>query len=158
MPTKTNHKQPTITPKLTHTDKALLNMTRAFPEDTAFAIGKRLQQAGIISDPVYANQLLKRKDYLRGEFEAIRQHNKEYMERRILPKALQIHEKVLRDKSISTQDKKEWVFQAEKGLHSSELPVAAPPTVNIESMQVLIKNILAADGSDVSGWNYYKVR
>ena len=145
--TKTNHKQP----KLTQTDKAFLNMSRAFPEDTAHQIGKRLQQAGIISNPIYANQLLRRKDYLRGEFEAIRQHNREYMERRLTPKALKIHEKVLSDKSIDPLDKKEWVFQAEKSLHSSELPVAAPPTINIESIQVRVKTNLAADGSDVSG-------
>ena len=128
--------------KLSKADKAILILAKQYPGANNHQLGKKLQEFGTVKDSRTIYKRLKRSDYLRMEVDQIRKNSHEYLSREIVPEALKVHKRVLKDKSISDLKKKDWVAMAEKAEFRLDQPPAALRTINInvaEKIQQMIK-------------------
>lgn len=142
-------KKPSKTPKqelkARIKDEALITIATNNPGLSNKQIGKQAKDLNIIGHENTIYKRLRESDYLSAEIEKVRANNQEFIDRKILPKALKMHEKVLVDNKKTPENAKEWVFQAERMGLQDNTPVEPVSLVNIESIQVLVADSLRRD-------------
>ncbi|MBW1693062.1 MAG: hypothetical protein JRJ41_02670 [Deltaproteobacteria bacterium] len=129
--------------KLSRSDKAILMLAKEYPGANNHQLGLKLREFGAVKNERTIYKRLKKSDYLRGEIESIRKNNHEFLSREIVPEALKIHKRVLKDRSISDLKKKDWVQMAEKAEWRLDQPPVQLKTINInviDQIQAMIRN------------------
>ncbi len=96
--------------KMLPAEKKALEILAKNPDYTNYKIGKDLKALGLTNDIGYVSKRLTNSELLRLELSKIRERNAEFLSRRIVPRALDIHEKALKQKvskdiACSTKDK-----------------------------------------------------
>lgn len=129
--------------KLDQLDTSIIIHAMANPNDNQYQLGKKIQKMGI-ADQSTVYRRLQKNAYLRGEIQKIRQFNSEFVSRELIPEALKIHKKILKDQDIEPIKKKDWVFQAEKMEFRLDQPAPAGNTINIQTIERL-QMIVGAD-------------
>ena len=76
------------------------------PDKSNFQLGKDLKELGLTRDGAYVNKRLKRSEILRLGLAKVRERNLEILSKRIVPKALELHEKAL-NRKLNKEDKKD---------------------------------------------------
>lgn len=138
-------------PKLSPAKAKALELIRKEPNAPMIQIGNKLKELGLIKKPERIYELTRSSRYssdISGEIQEIRRRNFEMMSREIVPEALKIHKKVLKDKSIEAKDKKDWVSLAEKcefQIDETRRPAPKQIKVNIGQLQALITKELSKD-------------
>jgi len=128
----------------------MLQLIGKYPDKSKMEIGKELVSLGLLVKPenIYQMTRKNRNDgYMSGKIEEIREKNFEMMSKEIVPEALKIHKRVLKDKSIKDKDKKDWVSLAEKAEFSFDdrkMPTT-PVNINIGQLQAIITEKLTRD-------------
>lgn len=96
--------------KMTRVEKKALELVAKNPNLSDNAISKELKELGFVRDRNYMLYRLSRNQIMNLEVRKIRERNAEILSRRIVPKALDLHEKALKEKVskdilCSTKDK-----------------------------------------------------
>ena len=133
--------------KITQADAKILEMVKADPNKSYYEIGRELKHSGISKSNRSIYSRLKKSEYLTREIGRIRQANFEMMSREVVPEAIKIHKRVLKNKGIPDEKKKDWVALAEKAefnIDETKRPVQ-PVQVNIDQIQALIVKNLERD-------------
>jgi hypothetical protein len=129
----------------------MLELIAKHPDKSKMDIGKELVGLGLLKKPENVYQMTRTDrggDYINREIAEIRRRNFEMMSKEIVPEALKIHKKVLKDKSIQAKDKKDWVALAEKAefsLDDNRRPAPKQVQVNIGQLQAIIRDGLSKD-------------
>ena len=134
-------KLPKKRPNLSKTDMKIMELVKKDPTMTNYEIGKHLRDIGVSKSERSVYCRLKKNDYLSREIDQIRQANFEMMSREVVPEALQIHKRVLKNKKIPDEKKKDWVALAEKvefGIDELKRPPQPPQQVNLIAIQQMI--------------------
>ena len=131
--------------ELDNIDRQIINIKQANPDMNRNQIGNRLKDIGSAKSNQLAYVRMRKSDYLTAEYEQIERQNNETMGREIVPIALKLHKKALKDKDMTLIEKKEFIFQAERVGMQDSTPPEAQALVNIESVQVLINQSLDRD-------------
>lgn len=84
--------------KMKPIERKALQILARNPEMTNYAIGKYLVQLGHTTDIGYVSKRLKASELLTLELSKIRENHAEVFSRRIVPKALDLHEEALKEK------------------------------------------------------------
>ena len=84
--------------KMLPIERKALQILARNPEMTNYAIGKYLVQLGHTSDIGYVSKRLKASELLTLELSKIRERHAEFFSRRIVPKALDLHQEALKEK------------------------------------------------------------
>jgi len=140
-------------------ERKAVELLNANPDKNNFQLGKDLKELGLTRDGAYINKRLKRSEILSLELAKVRQRNAEILAKRIVPKALNLHEKAL-NRKLSKEDKKDPVKVAkheaeqfkyiklaedkEFGGDDSKRP-PMPQTVNIQAIRTMIYNDMTKD-------------
>lgn len=123
--------------KLSTLDKEILTIAKNNPNYNNHQIGKELVTDNKSQHPKSIYSRLTYSDLLRSEIDKVRTHNHEYLAREIIPEALKIHKKVLKDKSINPKDKDTWVSMAYRAGLKTEPTAQAAKTITIGQINVL---------------------
>ena len=115
------------------------------PEATKYEISKDMTKMGVYKHQPSAFRMLTKSQYLNEELSYIKAHNREFLNRKIAPQALKIHARVLKDKTISDNDKLPWVKLSHDKVFSEDAPQARAETINIGQIQVLIADTLGVN-------------
>ena len=137
-------------PKITPTDAKILQMVKADPNKSNYQIGKELKQMGVSKSDHAVYTRLKNSQYMTMEIDRIRQANQEMMSREVVPEAIKIHKRVLKNKKIADEKKKDWVALAEKaefGTDETKRPTQAP-MVNLVAIQKIILEAVSMPPED----------
>lgn len=134
---KKNNKSIQNIAKLSTLDKEIITIAKSNPNLNNHQIGQQLEDKGLSKNKLSIYSRLSYSELLRAEIDKVRTHNHEYLAREIVPEALKIHKKVLKDKSIPNVDKKEWVAMAERSVFKSEPDGARVSTISIGQINVL---------------------
>ena len=122
---------------------AILTAVAHNPNATNKAIGRHVRDTGLIGNENQIYVKLRKSDYLTREIDAIRAHNRETLERTVVPLALSVTHKALKSKDIPLKDKQPWASMALKqGMGSEPGESTAPSMINIDKMQVIIQQAL----------------
>lgn len=109
-------------------------------------IGRKLQTIGIVVDPETIRKAIKRKPALKKDLNEIKQAHLRQLHEEILPKALDIHQKVLNSPKIKKEKKYNWVKLAEDKAWGEVNTPILPPTINIGQIQAVIQQSLGVTG------------
>jgi len=123
--------------KLSTLDKRILTIAKQNPNLNNHQIGKQLVKEGLSKNKVSIYSRLSYSELLRAEIDKIHTHNHEYLAREVLPVALKVNKRVLKDKAIEDKDKKDWVALAYKSGFKQEAAEQAPRTITIGQINVL---------------------
>jgi len=146
--TKKTKKPAKKRPKITVADAKILQMVKADPNKSNYQIGKELKQMGVSKSDHAVYTRLKNSQYLTREIGRIRQANFEKMSREVVPLALGIHKRVLKNKAIPDEKKKDWVALAEKvefGTDELKRPPQPVQQVNLIAIQQIIAEAIKPD-------------
>ncbi|NQU83848.1 MAG: hypothetical protein HQ536_04000 [Parcubacteria group bacterium] len=149
--TKKGKKPAKERPKITRTDAEILKMVKADPNKSNYQIGRELKQLGVSKSDHTVYTRLKQSQYLSMEIDRIRQANFELMSREVVPEALKIHKRVLKNKKIPDEKKKDWVALAEKaefGIDELKRPPQPPQQVNLVAIQQIIRQAISMPPED----------
>lgn len=128
--------------KMLPTERKAVEILNDNPDLNNNQIGKQLKELGCTRDVGYVSKRLKNSELLAMELTKIRSHNAEYLAKRIVPRALKVHEQALRDRKLGREKKFKWVKLAEDkefGTEDKRPPIG--PTVNIAGIQNLMLNL-----------------
>jgi len=131
--------------KPTPQEKIAQSLLNADPTMTKCQISNELTDMGIYRHPQSAYRMLTKSRYLRADLDAVRQSNREFLSRKIVPKALKLHAEALNDKSLDIKDKLPWVKLAHDKEFAEDAPKPMAETINIEQIQVLIADTLGVN-------------
>jgi len=143
-------------PDLSKTDAKIMELVKQDPMASNYEIGKQLNKLGVSKSDHAVYNRLKQSQYLSREIDQIRQANFEMMSREVVPEALKIHKRVLKNKGIPDEKKKDWVALAEKaefGTDELKRPPQPQPQVNLIAIQQIIQQAInmPPDDKDVIG-------
>ena len=107
-------------------------------------IQKKLNELNESKGNSYIYKRLAVSELLSRELDEIRSYAQAFVDRELVPRALDIHKKVLTSKDIDPLKKKDWVFKAEDLSFKIDESKRAKqqPTINIKQLQVAINNKL----------------
>lgn len=139
-------------PKYSKTDKAIRMLAKEYPNANNHQLGKKLQELGTVKSARTVYKRLKKNDYLRTDIEEIRKNSRELLSREILPEALRVHKRVLKNKDIPDLKKKDWVAMAEKAEWKLDVIQVQPRIAiqHLEIMQIMVGNMLRKKIEDTS--------
>ena len=124
-------------------DLNILSATKALDNPTKASISKHVVALGGAKHIQTVYKRLKLKDYLRAEIQSVRDNNREYLDRIIVPDALKVTRKAIRNKDLTEKEKLPYVKLAMDKSFGETHHHTAPQQVNIkniESIQVAISN------------------
>ncbi len=122
--------------KLSPTDEGILMVAKEHPDLNNRQLGLKLKNMGVVKHQNTVYKRLKKNAYLTHSLDEIKKNHGEFMTREIVPEALKVHKRVLRDKNVPDKQKGKWVEMAEKAEFKTESPIV-PRTINIQAMQVV---------------------
>ena len=144
-----------IKQKLSAKDQAILMVAKENPGKNIRQLGLKLKDMGVVKHENSIYKRLKKSDYLRTDIDEIRKNHSEFMSREIVPEALKVHKRVLKDKNVPDLKKKDWVALAEKSEFKLDAPPLLPRTINIQlfervqiAMSGMLEKRLAEQDSD----------
>ena len=122
-------------PKPDEIDQAIIHAVTLHPDSATNDIANKLIRAGTINsrDVVY-KRLLKR-DYLSRDIEQIRANHREQISRELMPEALKVTRKALKDKTMSAKDKHPYVSMVIKSDLGDQGADNKPTMINIEHLE-----------------------
>ena len=123
------------TPKPDEIDKAICNIVTVHPEASPNEISRRLNNTGTIISHQAIYHRLKKRDYLRRDIDAIRANHREQISRELMPMALGVTRKALKDKEMSAKDKHPYVSMVIKSDLGDQGADNKPTTINIEHLE-----------------------
>jgi len=128
--------------KLLPAERAAIRILADNPDLKDHQIGNKLKALGLTKDSGYVNKRLKRSELLALSLSKIRQHNTEFLAKRIVPRALEIQERVLRNKKIPDKDKFSWAKLAlDKEFGSEDKRPPKPPVINVKAAQIFMQKV-----------------
>ena len=116
-------------------DKAICNIVQVNPEATPNEISRRLNNTGTIISHQAIYHRLKKRDYLRRDIEQIRANHREQISRELMPEALKVTRKALKDKTLSAKDKHPYVAMIVKSDLGDQGADTKPQVINIEHLE-----------------------
>jgi len=128
-------------PKLSPIDEGILMVAERNPDLNNHQIGKKCKSLGIMKNPSSVYKRLKKSTYLSAHIDEIKKNHAEFMTREIVPEALKVHKRVLKDRTVPDKQKTKWVEMAEKAEFKTESP-QVPRTVNIAIYEKVQQNLL----------------
>jgi hypothetical protein len=142
--------------KLSKYDAAALTIAKQFPGLTPNAIGQKLQDVGLSKDHATIYQRLRRNQYFKAEFDAVRKNLEQQIVRELAPLAIKNVRKHLKDKQLHARDQFAYnklvldKTTADRRDGANESPINIQ---HIERMQVLFQGTLLDNkqDTDVSG-------
>ena len=140
----TNKRKPTQ--KQAQLDKAIDLVIADNPKASKVDIANGVIDLGVTSNPSTVYRKLSKRDYKSSEIQTVRDYNRQYLDRLIVPKALKTMDSAIKDKSLSYKDKIAWcklaVDKSFGDIHHTEVP----SVVHIESInqaQIIISKDIA---------------
>ena len=128
--------------KLPYKDQLIIDILREDPTLTNLGIQKKLNELNESKGNSYVYKRLAASELLVRELDEVRSYAQAFVDRELVPRALDIHKKVLTDSNIEPLKKKDWVFKAEDlafKLDESKR-ARAPSSINIKQLQVMIND------------------
>jgi len=123
------------TPEYDQIDKAIVNIATADPTLTNNAIANRLINIGLANTHTTVYHRLTRRDYLSRDIEQIRANHREQISRELMPEALKVTRKALKDKAMSAKDKHPYVAMIVKSDLGDQGADSKPTMINIEHLE-----------------------
>jgi hypothetical protein len=139
---------PNNTPKPTKLDKAIDLVVSQDPGMPKGEIANRVIDIGAAKHKESVFRRLRKRDYKHGEISTIRDYNRQYLDRLIVPKALKVMDKAIKADDISDKDKYPYVKLAIDKSFGEIRHNEQPQVVRIDSInkaQILVKNIIDKD-------------
>jgi len=118
------------------------NVLKAQPELTKSGLSRELTHLGVYAHKESAYKMLSQSSYLRADLDKVQQSNKEFLSRKIVPKALKLHEKMLNDPNLDAKDRQFYIKLAEDKAFAEDAPRPIPETINIGQIQMLFQGKL----------------
>jgi len=143
-------KQAEELPKLTPAKAKALELIKREPNAPLIEIGRKLKDLGMVTKPERIYELTRNdrtSGYMGREIDEIRRKNLEKMSGEIVPEALKIHKRVLKNKKIPDEKKKDWVAMAEKAefqIDETKRPIV-PANINFTEVRAIINKIINTD-------------
>jgi hypothetical protein len=138
--------------KLSNYDAAALTVARLNPSMTRNAIGTRLQEVGLSKDPATIYTRLKKNEYFKAEFSAVRKNLEQQLVRELAPLAVKNVRKHLKDKTLHARDQFPYnkLVLDKTTADRKDAHTDSPINIgHIERLQVLFQGTLLSDnGSD----------
>ena len=128
----TNTRKPTI--KEAQIDKAIDLVIASNPEATKLDIKNQVMDLGVTTNKSTIYRKLSKRDYRSAEIQTVREHNRATLDRIIMPDALQVMRKAIRDKDLTYKDKLPYVKLAADKSFGDIRHVESPQVVRIESI------------------------
>jgi len=139
-----NQRKPTQ--KQAQIDKAIDLVIANNPKATKTDITNEVIDLGITSNPSTVYRKLSKRDYRSAEIQTVRDQNRQHLDRIIVPKALKVMDKAIKDKDLTYKDKIAWcklaVDKSFGDIHHTEVP----QVVHIDSInhaQIIISKDIA---------------
>ena len=123
------------TPEYDQIDKAICNIVQVNPEITTNQIAQRLRNTGTIISHQAIYHRLKKRDYLSRDIDQIRANHREQISRELMPEALKVTRKALKDKAMSAKDKHPYVAMIVKSDLGDQGADTKPTMINIEHLE-----------------------
>ena len=139
------------TDKLSRYDTAALSIARLDPTLTPGAIGKKLQQVGLSKDHNTIYQRMKRNQYFKAEFQAVRQNLEQQLVRELGPLALNNTKRHLKDKGLHARDQFAYnklvldKVMADRKDGQADSPIKIG---SVQQLQVVFQGTLGADNTE----------
>ena len=134
--------------KASKIDQAVTLTLQANPNANKAQIVKNCIALGAAKHPQAVYNRLRKKDYLQAEIQTVRDSNRQYLDRIIVPKALKSVQKAINNKDLDEKGKFPYIKLAIDKSFGDIHHTEAPQVVNIESIQnaqFLIKADLTDD-------------
>jgi len=131
-------------------DSAALTLARSFPGMTPNAIGQKLQDVGLSKDHATIYQRLRRNQYFKAEFQAVRQNLEQQIVRELAPLAVKNVRKHLKDKTLHARDQFAYNKLVLDKTTADRRDAAGDSPIKIgsvERLQVLFQGTLLSDNS-----------
>jgi hypothetical protein len=145
------HNAPLDSSKLSRYDAAALTVARMNPSLTPNAIGVKLQEVGLSKDHATIYQRLRKNQYFKAEFQAVRQNLEQQLVRELGPLALKNTKRHLKDKGLHARDQFAYnklvldKVMADRKDGQSDSPIKIG---SVQQLQVVFQGTLAGDNTE----------
>jgi len=95
-PAKSSEKQP----ELSKLDKNIITVAKTMKDPTKAAVARKVVELGGANHIQTVYRRMTQKDYLHRDILTVRDYNREYLDRKLMPQAIKIAEKALKDKEM----------------------------------------------------------
>ena len=143
----------TLPDNLTNIDKAIVRTIQSGRGTTKSEIANHVVGLGITKHPESVYRRLAKKDYLSAEIHAIRDHNRQYLDRLIVPDALAYMKKTIKNKELDEKTKLPYIKLAVDKSFGDIHHVEQPSVVHIDAInnaQFIIANDTSAISDDTA--------
>ena len=133
--TETSQNTTNKAPEYDPIDRQIINIVTAEPDINNTTIANKLVNIGTYKTIDGLFKRLSRKDYLSRDIEQIRANHREQISRELMPEALKVTRKALKDKTMSAKDKHPYVAMIVKSDLGDQGADTKPQVINIEHLE-----------------------
>ena len=139
--------------KLSDKEAAILSIKQKYPNLPNDQIGKKAVDLGMLKNHRSIQPMISRSACLKAEFNKVAERNNEFVERKIAPLALEIHEKALKKakKDKDYQSVKDFVVPITKSVMNRQVDAEPSISISESTVNILVQGAMQRDDNRKHG-------